>query len=315
MRDLGVKTTELKFRLGELTLFAIGRRLQVWQPDNWLDASPFVKAQFALTESIEGALYRSIPIAHELPAWWSDTDTICYVIQQYQRYYVDLSGTYEQYFEKFSSKTKSTLRRKVRKFRDESGGTIVWKEYRSSQELRDFHAIATSLSERTYQARMFDMGLPSDASFLSRMCADGDRDAARGYLLFLNGEAIAYLYCPIQNRLVEYAYVGYLAQYSHLSPGSILFLLVVESLFKEKQHRAFDFTEGAPAAKGSHKEAFSTHGRPCADVVVLKSNWRNVLLVRGHRGFDNFSSGVGAFLDRIGFKSHVKRFMRRFRGA
>ncbi|MEM8725849.1 MAG: hypothetical protein AAGE86_10050, partial [Pseudomonadota bacterium] len=41
--------------------------------------------------------------------------------QDYRRHYIDMAGTYQDYLARFSSKTRSTLRRKARKLAKEVG--------------------------------------------------------------------------------------------------------------------------------------------------------------------------------------------------
>jgi len=63
----------------------------------------------------------------------------------------DLSGSFDQYMVAFSGKTRSGLRRKLRKFAQISGGTIDWRQYRTPQELPIFFDLARTVSAKTYQ--------------------------------------------------------------------------------------------------------------------------------------------------------------------
>src|SRR5687767_13288363 len=82
-----------------------------------------------------------------------------HIIWTYPRYYADLSLSPEEYLAQFSSKSRSTLLRKVRKLQAASGGEIDWSTFRSHDDVDAFLREALSLSERTYQHRLFRSGL------------------------------------------------------------------------------------------------------------------------------------------------------------
>jgi hypothetical protein len=63
------------------------------------------------------------------------------------------------------------------------------------------------LSALTYQERLLDAGLPADA--LGEMQDLARRDAARAWLLFIDGRPASYLYAPAEGAALRYAYLGY----------------------------------------------------------------------------------------------------------
>jgi hypothetical protein len=77
-----------------------------------------------------------------------DRKIIRYAAYRDKRYFIDLSsGSFDTYLARFSSKTRSTLRRKMRRFADFSGGAIDFRCYASPEEMIEFrrHAIAVSV--------------------------------------------------------------------------------------------------------------------------------------------------------------------------
>src|SRR3984893_6607284 len=76
----------------------------------------------------DGYVVWSQPIATRLPILRRRRAAIRYIPRQYQRFSVQLSGGFEQYMRTFSGKTRSSLKRKLRKFTEVSGGLIDWKE-------------------------------------------------------------------------------------------------------------------------------------------------------------------------------------------
>lgn len=257
----------------------------------------------------DGYVVWSQPIAKRLPVLRRRRDAICYIPRQYQRFSVQLSGGFEQYMSTLSGKTRSSLKRKLRKFTEVSGGLIDWKEYRTPDQIAAFFPLARKVSARTYQERLLHIGLPADEVFFMSAHTLARDNKLRAYLLFLNGEPISYLYCPVRQRVVVYDHLGYDPSYASLSPGTILQILALKALFAEQQFTTFDFTEG----EGQHKEIFATDWRLCGDVFVVRERLVPMLLVVLHLGLDRASGGAGSVLELLKLKSRVRKLVRSVR--
>jgi CelD/BcsL family acetyltransferase involved in cellulose biosynthesis len=255
---------------------------------------------------VRAAKIPSLPVENQLPRLALVPRMIRYVPRQYRRHYVALEGSFADYLGKFSAKSRSTLRRKVRKFEEFSGGAIHWAEYHRPEVMAEFQRLAREVSEKTYQEKMFQAGLPAGDDFLKAMADQAARNAARGYLLFHQGKPIAYLFCPVQEGNLLYQYVGYDPAFEQWSPGTVLLFLVLEKLFAEGGKAAFDFTEG----EGPHKEFFANRSTPCADVFFFPRTPYYLALVTVHSGLFYFSRGVTRVLDRLGVKARLKKLLR-----
>jgi hypothetical protein len=304
------RTLPFRFRLGEVTLFSVAADLNVCTLD-FLELRDGKNCLADIPETIpgnvDGYLIRSMPVAEELPRVDYSGQKIRYIPRQYERYYIDLNGSAEDYLNKFSSRSRSTLRRKVRKFAEYSDGDIDWCEYSSPEEMAVFYRHARAVSELTYQERLLDAGLPAGGDFHSHMQALALENSVRGYLLFHQGKPVAYLYTPIQKGSLIYQHLGYDPGYAKWSPGTVLQWLVIEKLFTSGSYNLFDFTSG----EGSHKKYFSTGSQRCADIYHLRPTLRNRLVVRLHSALDVFSDRLAAALDFIGLKKWIKQTLRR----
>lgn len=229
-----------------------------------------------------------------------------YVMQCFPRYYIDMSQSFDSYKKKFSSKTLSTIRRKVKKFAEHCGGEIRWESFSRPDELERFWRLARELSSKTYQERLLDSGLPSSSSFIERAKRLAEQDDVRGYLLFDGQKPVSYLYCPVENGLVQYAYLGYDPSYLRFSVGTILQWLALESLFEEGRFQYFDFTEG----ESEHKRLFSTGYLNCANIALLRSSLRNNALALAHLWFGRMIASLGGWLDRHDLRARVRRWIR-----
>jgi CelD/BcsL family acetyltransferase involved in cellulose biosynthesis len=258
------------------------------------------------SSKMEAILIRSHPVDKELPRLEGLPQSIRYVPAHYRHYYIDLQCSFAEYLAKFSSKSRSTLQRKVRKFAEFSGGEVSWREYRRPEEVEPYYQLAREVSHKTYQERLLNVGLPEGEDFLREIKDQAARDQFRGYILFHQEKPVAYLYCPIQDRILLYRNLGYDPEYRQWSPGTVLQYVVLERVFAEGRYQMFDFTEG----EGAHKEFFSTGSIQCADIYYLRPTLRNRLLLRTHSGLKTFSANTVKALDRFGVKSKIKQLIR-----
>ena len=100
-----------------------------------------------------GYILYSVPLKHAHKSLWRENGKINYVSKTFNRYFIELNSTFDDYLQKFSSKTRTTFRRKIRKFEKESGGQIDWVIYSTPEEMKEFHKIARGISKHTYQEK------------------------------------------------------------------------------------------------------------------------------------------------------------------
>lgn len=298
-----------KFQLSDWTLFSVSRRLHVRAADPFVEApvaGPLAPPAVELALGSQGFLIRGMPVAAAIPTLSRIGDYLCYVPLQYQHNYIDLSLSFDSYQKKFSSKTRSTLHRKIRKYAQHCGGTIPWKTYRQPAEMRDFFKAARTVSRLTYQERLLDAGIPDSEDFIRQAELLAAEDCIRAYVLFDGERPVAYLYCPISNGILIYSHLGYDPDYLQMSVGTVLQWLALEQLFSESRFRYFDFTEG----DSEHKRFFATGHRQCANVFWMRRNIANMTLIHGQSMINRASMWLGVKLDQLGLKARIKRLIR-----
>lgn len=304
-----IRTVHLKFRLGEFIVFAVPFRLKVSTLDfaelkaRGIQPDP---PQNTTDKDLDGLLIQSLPVSASLPSIQFNRSIIRYIPNRYQRFFIDLDMTLEDYLQKFSTKSRSTLKRKVNKFAKFSGGGIDWREYVRPQEVKDFYRFAREISEKTYQEKLFDAGLPKSERFQRQMLEFAEQNRVRAYLLFHNEKAIAYLYLPVSSMSLIYQHLGYDQEYAKWSPGTVLQWLVIEKLFEDRQFELFDFTAG----EGTHKEFFATGSEVCADIYFVERSFKNSVIIISHCALDRFSQSVARIADQLGVKAKIKKFFR-----
>lgn len=304
-----LRSVPLRFQIGDWTLFSVPLRLHsrsLSLSDRAApEADPSPPADPGLGAAA-GYMVRAQPVQDELPTFAHRGGFIRYVTLQYRHCYVDLGIGLEAYRQKFSAKTRSTISRKVRRFQDHCGGELRWRVFKTPEDMPAFHALARQVSAKTYQERLLDAGIPDDADFVEDMKRRSQRNEVRAFILFDAETPVAYLYCPAQDGVLIYAYLGYDPAYMKLSVGTVLQWLAFEHLFEEAQFELFDFTEG----QSDHKRLFATHDQRCANLMFVRASAWHAALLRAHAGLDRLSGAAGRLAERWGLKARLRRVLR-----
>lgn len=245
------------------------------------------------------------PVAGNLRRLTYAKRSIRYIPSHEIRYWVNLSGSFAEYLRKFSSKSRNSLKRKLRKATEMSGDRIRWQEYRTAGEVPEFHRLACAISARTYQQKL-GFGLPDDAAFREQLIALAERDQLRGYLLFHGEHAIAFAYCPAQGSNLIYHRLGFDPEYLQWSPGTVLTYRMLERLFEEQRFSTLDFGQ----SEFDYKGFYATDQLRCANVLFLRPTLRNILLVGGHLALYLVEAATLAVLRKLGIKAWLKRVLR-----
>ena len=270
----------LPFRIGARTLWRIRRRLA--RVALSLDQARAGTVPALPPADGDGYLIVSLAAA-SLPALLRNAPGLRpFVRQRYPRFFAALDGGFDAYLAGFSAKSRSTLKRKVRKLAERSGGTLDLRCYRTPAEAEEFHRHARAVSALSYQERLLDAGLPEGEQALAELRARAAEDAMRGWILFLDGRPISYLYAPAEGPTLIYAYLGYDPAHAELSPGTVLQFEAMRQLMDEGRFKLFDFTEG----EGQHKRLFSTGEVECLDLLLLRPTLSNLLAASSLAAFD-----------------------------
>lgn len=228
-----------------------------------------------LPEDAAGYQLGAVPVA-QLASFESTLPDLCpFIRQRYPRSYASLDGDFDTYLAGFSAKSRSTLRRKVRKL-----APLDVRCFGTAEEMAVFHDDARIVSAKSYQERTLGAGLPDSA--LEEMLSLASRDAVRGWVLYIGGRPAAYLYAPAEGDTLLYAHLGYDPEFAQLSPGTVLQHEAMRQLMAERRFRWFDFTEG----DGQHKRLWATDSIDCADVLLLRPTVSNLLAGHLVTGFD-----------------------------
>lgn len=263
-----------------------------------------VPAPCELPPDVDAVLFRSAPVSCAPARIAFESGYVRYAPTPYRRYYIDLSDSFDTYLKHFTSRSRWTLLRKVKKFN--ALPDAHWRAYRSACELLEFVDVAGGISKNTYQQKVLNAGLPDSQGFREQVIALANARSAIGAILFIGNQPVSYIFCRAEDGILLYEYVGYDPAVRDLSPGIVLQYYLLEELFNNHEFRAFDFTEG----EGQHKAFFATHSVLCADVYFFRNSAANIAVVLLHAAVSEGSILAGKIASKLRIKTTIKRFLR-----
>ncbi len=277
-------------------------------------STPFTKLTTNLTASeppwdtipagIDAAVLPEQPVEVDSPRLMFLPNSIRYVAACSERYFVDLQGSFAEYLNKLSQNSRHNLRRRVRRFTEFSGGRIRWATFCLVEELSEFYRLATEISKRSWNEAEGGPGF-SGTFKKDRIESVSRQDRSRGYVLFDRERPIAFAYCEIHEKDVDYLKIGYDQDYSEWSPGTVLFYLLLQSLFAEGKYGLFDFKDGVMW----YKSTLATGSARCARIIYFRRNFRNLAIVTAHASLASCSRGAGMALRVVNLKERIKGLM------
>ena len=307
-QDWHVSEQMLKFQIGDLIFGTMRFKVLACEVGLGNEGSDMSLPPDKVLESdMSGYAIRGLPVTTARPLLEARDGYYIYTPKTFLRHYINMRQSFEDYTKGFRSKTRSTIRRKIRKFSEASGGSIDFRAYRSANEIEEFYRFARKVSADTYQERLLDAGLPDNQEYFTQLRNSAANDGVRGFVLFYEDRPISYLLLRIVEDMLLYDYLGYDPEYAKWSAGTVLHWLAIEDLFAEQRYRLLDFTEG----DGEHKRRFGTDHITCANVFCLKKKPSTYFMLHLHAGLDRFAAFSGELLTRLGLRSKIRKWLRR----
>jgi hypothetical protein len=273
-----VRSEVLHFQFGPLNLGTVAfPALSLLSNPFSVDPSLPVPLEEGKAKRCRAVVRFAMPIGNNFAAVCLEQGVLRYTVRYGLRYVVDFSGSFDEYLRKFSNKSRNTLKRKIKKsVRHHKSPELA--QYRLPSEILTFRKIAIEISHRSYKNEI-GWGFEESDRFARQLETDASMNRVRGFVLMLDGQPAAYVFCRIECDVIVYKHLAYDAQFAERSPGTVLLYLMLEQLFKEQEFRILDFDgmEYFP-----YKEFFATRSVPCARVVWFRPTIRNIVLFGGH---------------------------------
>ena len=195
-----------------------------------------------------------------------------------RHFYIDMRGSFAQYLTKFSAKTLQTIRRKIRALERAIGDRIELVKVVDPDQVDWFLSAAGSVAARSWQKKLVDIEIGQAAARKEVLEGFAGERALRCYVLKAGEKVLAFAICFHLSNTCYFHETAYDPTWSQFSPGQSLLYLIIKDCFENEKPSIFHFGTG----EADYKEMFSNQFGEEATVLILKSNFRNRLLILAH---------------------------------
>ena len=211
-------------------------------------------------------------------------------------FYKDMSGSRKRY-----------LRRYTRALEKACSGPVEMVCYRSEDKLDHVIGIASEISAKTYKHAL-NVGFRDDYLTRSLLTKAAKQGRLRAYVLYASGEPCAFEYGIEYGNVFFPEHIGYDPFFRSCSPGTVLFIKVVEDLIENSNVRVFDYGFGAAA----YKERFGTESWPEASVYMFAPRLYPVIINILQSSVGGINATLHYIMQKLGSVSWLKRQWRNY---
>ena len=309
--DLLYEDIQFPFTLGEKTLFTLHYKGYRCHVDMF--STPEMDIPSPPLEEIKASGHRigltySHPVTRKMPRISFHQGMICFAMKHFRRHYIDTSGAFEQYLERYKSKTLSTMRRKIKKLKNscESGESV--RIFTTPDEIVEFVEIAREISKKTFQYKLLNQGLQDGEMYMEDYLRKAEENRIVGLIIYAEDTPVAYNLCPIYgDGVMIYYYTGYDTEFRNYTPGTVLQFLTIETAFGLDQVNYYDFCAG----EGEHKKLFTNTHKLCADMIYFPLTPRFLFVVLFKVSYEGLLAVIKYPLKKLGKADKIRKMIRR----
>jgi CelD/BcsL family acetyltransferase involved in cellulose biosynthesis len=196
-------------------------------------------------------------------------------------YSIDLPESLATYYAaQMSSKSRRNLERQVRQFCKHAGGRLELRRFTEPDAVPAFLADASRVSRMTWKRHILgERFVHTEAT--RRFYEDlARRGLLRSYVLHAAGEPCAFGLGYQFAGTYHYLETGYDPSVAHFSPGTSMFILMLEDLFAHDRPERVNL-----GLEGSfYKKHFSNRAERVVTCLLLKDSLRHRLIAASHAG-------------------------------
>lgn len=196
-------------------------------------------------------------------------------------HFIRLPENFEKFLEPLNSRTRRNFKRRLKGFDPKEKPGSRMERIEKSAQVPSFLETAALISRKTWQHQSVGQRVKTDPLENARLTHLADRGILRSYLLY-HGDTPCAFCIGYQFGDVFYAdEVGFDASLSDISPGTALFLKIIQDLLIHNRANLFNFGVGdAP-----YKHLFSNETYEDASMLVVPKTLSNILTLVGHEAF------------------------------
>ncbi len=142
-----------------------------------------------------------------------------------------LENGIEGFLERMTSKHRYWLRRLPRVLEKEFPNKVLYKYYQRKDDLEQLFSDAEEIAKTTYQ-RDIDSGFMDNREMRRRLELSAEKGWLRGYILYVDKKPCSFWIGTLYNNIFHLDFTGYDSTYKRYETGTILFMRMIEDLYK-----------------------------------------------------------------------------------
>jgi hypothetical protein len=208
----------------------------------------------------------------------------------------------EEFYASIRRKRKKEWKRLSRRLEDATGGPLKIECYENVDQIEHFIEVASKISAMTYKEAL-NAGFSDSSHTRSILTQAAKRNRWRAYILYAGQVPCAFETGIINNRIYFAEAIGYSPEWSNFSPGTILFVKVLEDLSQNTPIEIFDYGFGS----AGYKERFGTESWPEASVYIFAPRLYPVIINVLRSSIRSLNASLQYVMQKIGSVGWMKR--------
>lgn len=225
-----------------------------------------------------------------------------------QRHRIHLTGSFENYLEKFDRERRRKLKQELNRLERACDGDFIFERITTADQVPDFLRAVEKVSAASWQGSQLGLVLHSTLDQVRTLQSYAAMGWLRCYLIRTSQIPIAFgigWQCD-EDQTYYWEYTGFDPAWKARSPGKVLLLRMIEDLCLYEPKKWFDFRRG----DSEYKQFFGNHTFPEANIYLIRKSVYNGLAVGTQSMFVTFATIVRKALDLLGLRKKVRYFLR-----
>jgi hypothetical protein len=185
--------------------------------------------------------------------------------------YLELGKSFEAFLESKQSRQRNSMKRRVKKLREHGAGSIECLRVETEDQVDSFYESAFSVAEKSWQHKNLGRCVEETTLYRNNLQNLARLGALRAYLLKCGGRPCAFAIGYQYQDILQIEQSAYSQDFSDFAPGTVLFYLMLEDLYRYRTPRFLNHGTGV----SQHKRHFSNRETVDTAVYLFRPTVRN----------------------------------------
>jgi CelD/BcsL family acetyltransferase involved in cellulose biosynthesis len=187
--------------------------------------------------------------------------------------YLELGESLEEFLHSKQKRTRNMFKRRVKKLREHGNGQLECLRVETEEQAEAFYEAARPVAEQSWQFHSLGRTLKETALYLENLRRLARIGCLRAYLLKCGGRPCAFVIGYQYDDILQFEQTAYAPEFSQLSPGTVLYYLLLEDLYNHRPPRLANHGVGVTP----HKRLFTNRSGLDTTVYLFRPTVANRL--------------------------------------